>query len=144
MRLPWVVAPCPGEWLGFWLHRVAQPYGLEVAAILHQAGISFDKGPMPTWGRLGNLGKADLHLLALALGERPSRLHDMQRRISENGLRSQVGYCRACLLESRRPGCPRHWRRDWLDPYIGWCGKHRHGLMTLDAREGCDAPFEAG
>lgn len=133
MRLPWVVAPYPGEWLGYWLHRVAEPYGLHVADLLHIAGVTHEKRPMPTWGRLTNLGKIDLGRIKEALGEPRSKLCAMQRRISCNGPMAQVGYCRTCLLADRDAGRPLYWRRDWMDPYVGWCETHRISLSALDA-----------
>lgn len=135
MRWPLVMAPLPGEWLGFWIHRVAQPYGLDVPAVLREAAIRVEARPMVTWGRLPALGVPDLKCLRAFLGEPMPRLKAMQRRVSELGLSTQIGYCRACLLEDRQHGRPYYWRRDWMDPYIVWCARHRCRLSAVDACE---------
>ena len=132
-KLPWVVAPLPGEWLGFWLHRVAAPYGLDLEGLLNHLGLAKRKGPRVTWGRFTDLGVREIRIVATALDEHPVRLRAMQQRISPNGPHVQLGYCRACLQVDRSEARPRHWRRDWMDPYVTHCERHRNPLTPVDA-----------
>lgn len=53
-RLPWVPAPCPGEWLGDWLLRVGGVYEMHLR-VLVLAGISDVRFVEPT-GRGSAIG----------------------------------------------------------------------------------------
>ncbi len=131
--LPRVVAPWPGEWLGFWLHRVAEQYGMRVLDLLNYAKAADRARAVPTWARLPAFSVRDLRRLTRFLHEPRASLARMQRLVSPPGRTSQAGYCRSCLANDLEALRAPYWRRDWLDPYIGWCEIHRMRLTPIDA-----------
>jgi hypothetical protein len=114
--LPRVVAPYPDEWLGFWLHRVAEPYGMRVLDLLNYANAADSARTVPTWARLPGFGVQDLDSLACLLNEPRESLDRMQRLVSRPGRTGQAGYCRPCLVDDLQAPRAPYWRRDWLDP----------------------------
>lgn len=59
----------------------------------------------------------------------------MQRLVSPLGRTAQAGYCWHCLVSDLGAHRAPHWRRDWMDPYTGWCETHRTRLAPVDASE---------
>lgn len=133
MPLPWTPAPRPGEWLGFWLNRTAGTYGLELAELMHWAGVRIPPQPLCTWARLGTLAPADLRILDHTTGVPEGRLQAMQRRISTMGRGTELGFCPRCVLDDGAAGRESYWRRDWIDPYITVCPIHRCRLRAVNA-----------
>lgn len=133
--LPWVVAPHPDEWLGFWLHRVAETYGLRVRDLLAHAGTLSKATTAPTWARLPPFGIQDLERLSRLLHEPAAWIERMRRLVSPLGRTTQAGYCWHCLVSDLGAQRAPYWRRDWMDPYAGWCETHRRRLAPVDAGE---------
>lgn len=133
--LSWVVAPHADEWLGFWLHRVSQTYGLRVRDLLAHAGALSKATTVPTWARLPSFGVQDLERVSCLLHEPATSIERMPRLVSPLGRTAQAGYCWHCLVSDREAQHKPYWRRDWMDPYTGWCGVHRTRLGPVDASE---------
>lgn len=133
-RLPWVTAPRPGEWLGYWLLRVGAVYGLRLRALLPLAGVVGVCFVEPTWARLGDRPLLDWRGMGVLLGEPLPRLKRMQSLASPPSRWAQLGYCASCLRSDLHDGGTPCWRRAWMDPYVVVCGRHRQPLRPVDGR----------
>lgn len=133
-RLPWVVAPYPGEWLGYWLLRVAGVYGLPTRELLRLAGVPGVRFVEPTWARLGDRPLLDWRGMSRLLGEPMRRLKRMHALTSTPSRLAQLACCTSCLRRDLRGVGTPYWRRAWMDPYVAVCGRHRRPLRPVDAR----------
>ncbi len=135
MSLPYVPLPHTDEWLGFWLHRIAAVYGMNLGRLLGELNCLRDTSWRPTWGQMRTLSSVELSDLAEMLRESPSALAAMQHLISPRVPSAQVGCCARCLGEGSLIDAPLYWRRSWMDPYQGWCDRHWITLMPIDSAE---------
>lgn len=132
-RLPWVPAPCPGEWLGYWLLRVGGVYGMHLRELLALAGVSEVRFVEPTWARLGCRPLLDWSSMAVLLGEALPRLKRMYALTSPPSRWAQLGCCPGCLRSDLREGRTPYWRRAWMDPYVAVCWRHRRPLRPIES-----------
>ena len=132
-RLPWVTAPRPGEWLGYWLLRIGSVYGMRLRALLALAGVGDVRFVEPTWARLGCRPLLDWSGMSALLGEPLPRLKRMQALASPPARWAQLGYCPSCLRSDLRNARTPYWRRAWMDPYVVVCGRHRRPLRPIES-----------
>lgn len=132
-QLPFVTAPCPGEWLGYWLLRVGGVYGLQLRALLTLAGVTDARFVEPTWARLASRPLLDWSGMSVLLGEPLPRLKRMQALASPPSQWAQLGCCTSCLGSDLQNARMPYWRRAWMDPYVVVCGRHRRLLQPVES-----------
>lgn len=133
-RLPWVTAPFPGEWLGYWLLRVGSVYGLQLRALLTLAGVTGVRFVEPTRARLASRPLLDWSGMSVLLGESLARLRRMQALASPPSKWAQLGCCTSCLGSDLRNARTPYWRCAWMDPYVVVCARHRRLLQPVESR----------
>jgi hypothetical protein len=127
MPFPMVPPPLDEEWLGHWLLRVADRYGLRIARLLERTPrFLFPPRSQPWTGRL-ECPDEQWAALAYATRREPGLLKAMQALYFPAERAPERGFGRICLAgDLVSPGFP-YWRRHWMDPCYVWC--HRHDCM---------------
>jgi hypothetical protein len=128
--LPVVPAPFEGEWLGHWLFRIADFYGMPLVSFLERIlGSSTPPPGICWWHRLKDMGcslqavsdyvrqPVDT-LLTMEFALIPLRFYDVIER----------SYCPRCLVDDCQSGTVPHWRSHWLDLANTWCHRHQTPL----------------
>ena len=123
-QLPVVPPPIPNEWLGHWLLRVADRYGMRIGPFLVRLP-RFPKAPTSLpWSARVDWTLEQWDALAFATRHTRHDLFGMQTRLTPNAMGIQGAYCRDCLAEDISVGRSPYWRRHWMDASYTWCGIH--------------------
>ena len=116
MPLPIVPPPLADEWLGYWLLRIADRYGLRIAALLGRTpGLLNPPGNQPWTGRL-ECTEADWAALEYSTRRAPGFLQAMQEQYFFEVRGSERGFCQMCLADDVTSSGLPYWRRYWMDP----------------------------
>lgn len=135
MTLPFVPEPYPSEWIGFWLHRVAAVYGIDLPSLFVEINAVDQKEHPMTWGQIEYLTLDTIIELSRKLNISRSILKSMQRLISTRMRYAQVGCCPLCLINDGESDRQMYWRNQWMDPYYGWCSDHQKRLVAVDSKD---------
>lgn len=129
--LPVVLPPAKGEMLGSWLMRIAQFYGLSINSLLSRVGAK-DPGPGPVhhWFALGP-SVLDVAPLANALRVQPSQLSTMAPPRCRPHWPTELGMCRACLVDAASSQQPVAWSLQWMHPLAVACQVHKAWLTPV-------------
>lgn len=129
--LPCVPAPLRDELLGAWLLRVAQLYGLGLAALV--ARLTFQRhtgSALPHWYALRG-AHVDAALLTKALRTSPRELFAMSPPSCQRYWPRELGVCTQCLEQAELDGEPVTWSRRWMHPMATGCAVHRIWLTPV-------------
>ena len=132
--LPTYLAPYPGEWLGFYIERLADRYHRTLPEILDHVGIRPDKPKAITWARFMGLDNTARKTFGAFAHMPVSKLKAMQEIRFRTGHRGQWGYCLACLRSDIQAKRTPYWRRSWLDALTLRCPVHRCLLQPIEAK----------
>ena len=128
--LPYVPFAMTDEFLGAWLLRIAEVYGLSLRTLLLRLDALNLPGPLrqPWFALSGDV----LHWTALASAFRSSeaRIAAMTAPQCHAGT-SELGKCLKCLAETVAAGEPRTWSRRWMHPFATACEKHHAWLAPV-------------
>ena len=124
MPLPIIPPPFSDEWLGFWLLRVADRYGMRIAALLERTPGFINPPRSQTWTKRLECGEEQWAALAYLTRREPGSLKAMQLQFSAAERGTERGFCRTCLAEDLASAGIPYWRRYWMDPCCVWCHHH--------------------
>lgn len=124
MPLPIIPPPFSDEWLGFWMMRVADRYGMRIAALLERTPGFINPPRRQAWTKRVECGEGQWAALAYMTRREPGSLKAMQTQFFPAERGAERGFCRTCLAEDLSSSGVPYWRRYWMDPCCVWCHHH--------------------
>jgi TniQ len=124
--LPVVPLAMPDEWLGHWLLRIADRYGLPVATFVHRITAAPDHVRRFNWLRPAEWEPRRWLALARAVHVDVGIAQSMQALVIPMADRTQTGFCPKCVL----CGNAIFWRRSWMEATAVWCSDHGCPLVA--------------
>jgi len=131
MPLPLIPLPRTDEWLGHWLLRIADRYGLSPDGLLHRLNVHPAQPPyLFTWLHTVKWSASEWQDFARQAHIEIHLAQAMQAVVLALGRGSEVGFCPSCVLDAVAGGHPPVWRRAWMDATTTWCEQHRASLVV--------------
>jgi hypothetical protein len=132
--LPVVLPPFDDEWLGHWLFRIANFYGMSLPAFLERipGTVSLPPG-ICWWHRLEEM-RCEPQAISDYLRLPPEALLAMQFALLPVRCRLPIerSFCPQCLVDDCRHESVPYWRIHWLDLANTWCSAHQQPLEAAD------------
>jgi hypothetical protein len=132
MPLPLVPPPGADEWLGHWMLRIADRYGLSPDRFLHRLNVHPPDPPrIFAWLHPVRWSCSQWQDFSCQARIGIASLQDMQAVVVALGRGSEYGFCPRCVSDAVEGGCyPPFWRRSWMDATSTWCDEHETPLAV--------------
>ena len=132
MPLPLIPPPGADEWLGHWLLRIADRYGLSPDRFLHRLNVHPPEPPrIFAWPHPVGWCASQWQDFARHARIRSDSIQDMQAVVVALGRGSEHGFCPRCVSDALEgSGHSPFWRRAWMDATSTWCEEHGAPLAT--------------